>query len=66
MKGLAGVVCRASNDVMADVVFLLLALGFFSLCAGYVKLCDRIVGADPDGGPTPVPHLGSTDEGVRI
>lgn len=46
---------------MADVVFLLLTLGFFARCAGYVKLCDRIVGADPDDGP----NLGSADEGMR-
>ncbi len=46
---------------MADVVVLLLTLGFFALCAGYVKLCDRIVGADPDVGS----QLGNVDEGVR-
>ena len=48
MKGLVVVVRGRSNDFMADVVFLLLAVGFFALCAGYVKLCDRIVGSDPD------------------
>ena len=48
MKGLVLVVRGRSNDTMADVVFLLLAVGFFALCAGYVKLCDRIVGPDPD------------------
>jgi hypothetical protein len=31
---------------MADLVFLLLALAFFALCAGYVQLCDRILGPD--------------------
>ena len=50
---------------MADVVVLLLTLGFFALCAGYVKLCDRIVGADPDVGPDVRPTFATSDERVR-
>lgn len=33
---------------MRDVVFVLIAGAFFMLCVGYVHLCDRIIGPDPE------------------
>lgn len=36
---------------MRDVAYLLIALMFFALCVGYVGLCDRIIGPDPDHAP---------------
>jgi len=51
---------------MSDVIFLLTIIGFFLLCALYVKGCDRIIGneveidavndddLDGEGIPTPV------------
>ena len=33
---------------MADLVFLGLTAAFFALCVGYVSLCDRILGPDPE------------------
>jgi hypothetical protein len=35
---------------MADVLFLVLVAAFFLLCVGYVRACDRIIGADQVGG----------------
>ena len=32
---------------MADLVFIIIVAAFFALCVGYVRLCDRIIGADP-------------------
>ncbi|MBK9180339.1 MAG: hypothetical protein IPM45_12425 [Acidimicrobiales bacterium] len=32
---------------MADIVFAAVTVAFFLLCAGYVMVCDRIVGPDP-------------------
>jgi hypothetical protein len=34
---------------VADVVFLLIIVAFFTLAIAYVKLCDRIIG--PDASP---------------
>lgn len=31
---------------MKDVVVVVMTLGFFALCIGYVALCDRIIGPD--------------------
>jgi hypothetical protein len=42
---------------MADLAFVLVALGFFGLCVLYVRGCERIVG----GGEAP----GATDRTVR-
>lgn len=39
---------------MKDLVVILMTLGFFALCVGYVALCDRVVGPDSvdvDGAP---------------
>ena len=33
---------------MADVVMILVTVGFFALCSKYVSLCDRIIGSDAD------------------
>ena len=41
---------------MADIVFVVIVIGFFALCAAFVKGCDRIVRSGEDGavaGPTP-------------
>lgn len=32
---------------MADLLFIAIVLAFFALAAGFVKLCDRIIGPDP-------------------
>jgi hypothetical protein len=32
---------------VTDLVFILIAIAFFALCVGYVRLCDRIIGPDP-------------------
>ncbi len=36
---------------MADVVLVLVALGFFGTCVRYVRLCDRMIRGD--GVPAP-------------
>jgi hypothetical protein len=33
---------------MRDLVVLAVIVGFFALCAAYVRWCDRIIGPDPD------------------
>lgn len=33
---------------MNDVIVILMTLGFFAVCVGYVALCDRIIGHDPE------------------
>ena len=35
---------------MPDVVYLVLTVASFAGCAGFVKLCDRIVGPDSEHG----------------
>jgi hypothetical protein len=37
---------------MADVVFIIVVIGFFALCAALVVGCDRIVRSGDDGTPT--------------
>ncbi|MFI6576905.1 potassium transporter Trk [Nocardiopsis sp. NPDC050513] len=41
---------------MADILPVLAALGFFALCAAYVRGCERVVGADraPQVPPDPL------------
>jgi hypothetical protein len=34
---------------MADIVFIIIMIGFFALCAGLVVGCDRIVRSGDDG-----------------
>jgi hypothetical protein len=36
------------NRRMADLLVLLLVLGFFGLCVAFVYGCDRIIGPDDD------------------
>ena len=31
---------------MTDLLVVLVTLTFFALCAGYVQLCDRVIGPD--------------------
>ena len=44
---------------MTDLVFVLALILFFVLCVGFVAVCERIIGPDPEGvtlstGPDPV------------
>jgi hypothetical protein len=41
---------RPYNAGMPDLLFVALTVGFFSLAAGFVTVCDRIVGPDADHG----------------
>ncbi len=41
---------RPYNARMPDVLYLVLTVAFFAGCAGFVKLCDRIVGPDSEHG----------------
>ena len=34
--------------LVTDIVFLILTIGFFALCAVLVKACDGIIGEDTD------------------
>jgi hypothetical protein len=36
---------------MADIVLIVVTIGFFALCAGLVMGCDRIVRSGDDGPP---------------
>jgi hypothetical protein len=41
---------------VADVLFVVITIAFFVVCVGYVHLCDRIIGPDPNpeaGGERP-------------
>ncbi len=44
---------------MTDLVFVLVLIAFFAAFAGFVVLCERIIGPDPEGvalstGPDPI------------
>jgi hypothetical protein len=44
---------------VTDLVFVLILIAFFAAFAGFVVLCERIIGPDPEGvalstGPDPV------------
>ena len=44
---------------MTDLVFVLILIAFFAAFAGFVMLCERIIGPDPEGvalstGPDPI------------
>ena len=41
---------------MADLWVLLLIVAFFALCVGFVRGCDRIIGADADELASPSPE----------
>lgn len=49
---------------MADVMFVVVTIGFFALCVGLVAGCDRIVRAGDDESPPAdvTPELEQTDE----
>jgi hypothetical protein len=48
---------------MADLVFVLVIVGFFALCGAFVVGCDRIVRADQDDGPAVVtPEVDAGEE----
>jgi hypothetical protein len=34
---------------VTDLLFVAIAVAFFAVCVGYVRLCDRIIGPDPTG-----------------
>ena len=38
---------------MADLLFVAITVAFFAVAAGFVRLCDTVIG--PDVGPTPTP-----------
>ena len=33
---------------MADLLFLLITVAFFAVAAGFVRLCDKVIGPDSD------------------
>lgn len=39
---------------MSDVVFVLVVIGFFALCAAYIHWCDVIVDTDAELAPEPL------------
>jgi len=44
---------------MTDVVFVVVLIAFFAAFAGFVMLCERVIGPDPEGvelstGPDPI------------
>jgi hypothetical protein len=48
---------------MADLLVLLLVLGFFGLCVAFVQGCDRIIGPDDDADlDAPTTPAGDADE----
>jgi hypothetical protein len=51
MEPLPGLVHRMGDArVMADVLFVAVVVGFFALCALYVKGCERILGGAEEAG----------------
>jgi hypothetical protein len=45
--------------LMTDVIFVVVLIAFFAAFAGFVTLCERIIGPDPEGialstGPGPI------------
>jgi hypothetical protein len=36
---------------MADVLFIAITIAFFALAAGFVRVCDRIIGPDDEALP---------------
>jgi hypothetical protein len=45
-----------------DILVVLMTAGFFAFCVAYIRLCDRIIGADPD--PSPESFLETGPESV--
>jgi hypothetical protein len=51
---------------MRDILVVLMVSGFFAACVGYIRLCDRIIGPDPEPGPAGEPVARAGEEvGVR-
>ena len=48
MKSLGSSSAGAYNRRMADLLVLILVLGFFGVCVAFVYGCDRIIGPDDD------------------
>ena len=52
---------------MADVLYVIITVAFFALAAGFVRVCDRIIGPDPaavdagDGAAAPIERVGVED-----
>ena len=42
---------------MADILFVLVSLAFFGLCALYVRGCERIIGGSEDTAPRGRDHV---------
>lgn len=42
---------------MADLVYVLVIVGFFGLCVAYVRACDRMIGASDDTPPEPAVEM---------
>ncbi|HMS47810.1 hypothetical protein [Candidatus Neomicrothrix sp.] len=55
---------------MTDVLLLILLIGAFAVFAGYVRVCDRIVGPDDDvdvtSPPTPSASVATPNAGERL
>jgi hypothetical protein len=49
---------------MADIIFIAVALGFFALCALYVRWCDRIIGPDLFAAAEPADETDVIDETI--
>ena len=52
---------------MTDVLVVVALIAFFALCAGFVAVCGRIIGPDPEGvrlstGPDDVDDVVDTEE----
>ncbi|MBV9950543.1 MAG: hypothetical protein JO291_01230 [Acidimicrobiia bacterium] len=46
---------------MADIAFIAITIAFFVLCAGVVRLCDRVIGPDSDHVLVDDEHVDATD-----
>lgn len=52
---------------MQDVIYVIITVAFFALAAGFVRICDRIIGPDPtptdasETAPTPLERVDVDD-----
>ena len=51
---------------MTDLVFVLALIGFFAVCAGFVMVCERIIGPDPEGVALSAGSAGSVDSDAIV
>jgi hypothetical protein len=49
---------------VADLVLIIIVAAFFTLCVAYVRLCDRIIGADSPERESPDERSDDELEGV--